>query len=584
MKIARRLLLLISAMLLGISAAFAAALPASPAAASQPALLPSGDPVLHALQAEMARSKAKLRLESNPAPYFLAYRVVDVDSWAANAALGGVRSESRTRIRFLTVQLRLGDYKEDSSSPHGDGAMEVVPLDNNESAIRFQVWSATDKAYKSAIASLTAKRARLQQLNIDHPVDDFARASAVESIHPTVRLPLDASSAREPWLRMLRQASALYIRDPRVQYLETSLNFRAVNRYYVNSDGTAVRDGELLYQMLISCDTQADDGMHLERDTDFTSNSLSGLPSNADFQQKTGELLATLKELREAPLAAEDYHGPVLLASDAASTVFSSLIGANVLGFRPGLGQDARVRGAFASSYKTRVLPAFLSLDDDPTLTSMAGTPLLGHYEVDDEGVRAQRVPVIQNGILQNYLLGREPIRDFPASNGHARTLLPVGWPAPALGNLVVHASEAVSPEALKQQLITLCKERGLDYGYYVETMAGPFNPRLLYRVWVKDGRQELVRGALFGDLDLRTMRNDIVAAGNDPSVDNELHPQPHSIVTPSILFDDLEVKRQTGNKQKLPDYPSPEMAAAESARHAELATKAQAKHDEPAP
>ena len=172
--------------------------------------------------------------------------------------------------------------------------------------------------------------------------------------------------------------------------------------------------------------------------------------------------------------------------ADSASTIFSSLVGENVLGFKPELGQNARVRGQFASSYKTRVLPEFLTLVDDPTLSELDGTALLGHYDVDDEGVKAQQVPVIEKGILLNYLLGREPIRDFPSSNGHGRASLPLSWPAPALGNLVVRSSDAVTFDELKKKLIALCKDRGLDYGYYAKTMGGPRAPRLLYRVWAQ--------------------------------------------------------------------------------------------------
>jgi predicted Zn-dependent protease len=299
--------------------------------------------------------------------------------------------------------------------------------------------------------------------------------------------------------------------------------------------------------------------MRLERAAGFTAKSLNDLPKAAEFQERALAMVASLKELREAPLADEDYHGPALLSADSASTVFSSLIGENLLGSKPELGQNARVRGQFASSYKTRVLPDFLSLVDDPTLADLDGKALLGHYQVDDEGVKAQRVPLVEKGVLVNFLLGRQPIRDFPSSNGHGRASLPLSWPAPGLGNLVVQSSDAATPEDLKKKLIAMCKERGLDYGYYAKTMAGARMPRLLYRVWVQDGREELVRGALFGDLDQRSMRSNIVAAGNDPYVHNEIQPIPHSVVAPSILFDDLEVKRQTSNKDKLPEYPAPE-------------------------
>jgi predicted Zn-dependent protease len=301
--------------------------------------------------------------------------------------------------------------------------------------------------------------------------------------------------------------------------------------------------------------------MRLERSSEFIAKSLKDLPKATEFQDRASTLLASLRQLREAPLADEDYHGPVLLSADSASTIFAAFIGDSVLGDKPELGQNARVRGQFASSYKTRVLPEFLNLVDDPALAALQGTALLGHYEVDDEGVKAQRVPVVEKGVLVNFLLGRQPIRDFPSSNGHGRASLPLSWPAPALGNLVVSSSDAVAPGELKKKLIALCKERGLEYGYYVKTMGGARAPRLLYRVWTQDGSEELVRGALFGDLDQRSMRRNIVAAGNDQNVDNQIQPIPHSVVAPSILFDDLEVKRQTTNKDKLPEYPAPETA-----------------------
>jgi predicted Zn-dependent protease len=538
----------------------------APAQKMQPsaskAVAPEGaqtDPVLRALQTEMDRSKAKLRLENSPAPYFIGYRIVDIDNWEADAALGGVRSETRTRIRFLMVQVRLGDYKQDNSSSRGDGAVEVVPLDSDELALRRQVWTATDKAYKQAVEALTAKQAKLKQLTIDHPVDDFARAGAVQSVQPLAEMKL----VREPWLALLRDVSGLYRRDPKVQFLQASLNFSAINRYYVNSEGTVVRGGEELYRMLVGGNTQAADGMRLDRSMEITARSVRDLPKAAEFQARAAEMVETLKELREAPLADEVYHGPVLLSADAASTVISSLVGENLLGHKPELGQNARVHGQFASSYRSRVLPEFLSIVDDPTLAEFKGTSLLGHYAVDDEGVAAQRVPVIEKGVLVSYLLGRQPIRDFPASNGHGRASLPLSWPAPALGNLVVNASNPVPADELKNKLIAMCRDRGLDYGYYAKSLGGPREPRMLYRVWAKDGREELVRGALFGDLDQRSMRSSIVAAGNDLFVDNEIQPSPHSIVSPSILFDDLEVKRQTADKDNLPEYPAPQEAAA---------------------
>jgi hypothetical protein len=195
-------------------------------------------------------------------------------------------------------------------------------------------------------------------------------------------------------------------------------------------------------------------------------------------------------------------------------------------------------------------------------VASVKGESLLGHYEIDDEGVRAQKVQLIENGKLMNYVIGREPIRDFPKSNGHGRTRLMGAGQGPGLGNLIVRTGEPLSHETLKAKLMELCRQRELPYGYYVETLGPGRSPRLLFKIDAKDGHEELVRGASFGDLDARALRNDLIAAGDDVNVENRVLNIPHSIVNPSLLFDELEVKRANASKDKLPEYPAPGVSA----------------------
>jgi len=516
------------------------------------------DPILQAMRTELERSKSALKLEGMAAPYYIDYRVIDMDTHAAEAAFGALRTDVRLRFRFLRVVVRVGDYKQDSFFGQGQGALDFMPLDDDVVALRHQIWLATDNAYKAATESLTAKQAKLKQYTVDQPVDDFARAEPVVSISPLVKLDFDS----RPWLKMLQAASAMYTTDSQLESFESALNFSAVNRYFVSSEGTVVRSGQTVYDLRIAGTSQAADGMRLDRSRGYDVTDIKELPSEQKLLADTTKLLETLKELRDAPIADEEYRGPVLFSADAASTVFSDLVGENTLGLKPDLGQPARTKGAFASSYKSRVLPDFLSVVDDPTLASMNGRSLMGKYDVDDEGVQAMPVPVIENGKLVNYLMGREPIRDFPASNGHGRARLPQNYPGPSLGNMIVRASESSSPEELKKKLIELCQQRELPYGYYVETLGPQRVPRLLYKVWAKDGHEELVRGATFGDLDTRTLRNDLIAAGNDVNVENHPLQIPHSIVNPSILFDELEVKRANANKDKLPEYPAPTVAS----------------------
>jgi TldD protein len=527
---------------------------ALPSIHAQAQASPNDDPVLQAMRAELERSKSALKLEGMAAPYYIDYHVTDMDTHAAEAAFGALRTDVRVRFRFLRVVVRVGDYKQDSFFGQGQGGLDFMPLDDDIVALRHQIWLATDSAYKAATEALTAKQAKLKQYTVDQPVDDFARAEPVVSIGPLAKLDFDT----QPWLNMLQDSSALYKTDPQVESFESALNFAAVNRYFVSSEGTVVRSGQTVYELRIAGTTQAADGMRLDRSHGYSVTSIKELPSEQTLLADTTKLLGTLKQLRDAPIADEEYRGPVLFSADAASTVFSDLIGENVLGLKPDLGQPARTKGAFATSYKSRVLPDFISVVDDPTLASMNGRSLMGNYEVDDEGVKAVPVSVIENGKLVNYLMGREPIRDFPASNGHGRARLPQNSPGPSLGNLIVRSSETSSPEELKKKLIELCQQRELPYGYYVETLGPQRVPRLLYKVWVKDGREELVRGAIFGDLDTRTLRNDLIAVGNDINVENYPLNIPHSVVNPSILLDELEVKRADANKDKLPDYPAP--------------------------
>jgi TldD protein len=512
------------------------------------------DIVLRALRAEMERSKAKLKLENVQAPYFIEYRVTDHDGFEASAVFGALRSQQRLRGRLLRVVVRVGDYKQDSFYGTGEGVIDLVPLDDDEYAIRHRVWLATDRAYKAAGEALSAKQAALKQLNVDEPVDDFAKAPSAGVIEPLVRL---SSADFTPWLKLLEEASGKYRADPQLESWEAALNFVAENRYLVNSEGTMARTGSAHYVLFMSGSTQASDGMLLQRSHSDAGTELKELPTRAKFLETAGELLGTLKLLRESPVVEQEYRGPVLFSNDAASAVVAELVEPNLLGKKPRLGENARTTGQWSSSYKSRVLPDFIDVFDDPTISSISGKRLFGSYSLDDEGVKAQRVALVEKGQLVSFLVGRRPIRDFPVSNGHGRAAANAA-PEPLPGNLILQSADPQPEAALKRKLVELCKQRDLPYGLYAETMAGKLSPRLLYRIWVKDGREELVRGAVFGDLDIRSLRSDLIAAGTEPAVEDRFEPVVYSVASPALLFDELQVKRSQATKQKLPEYPAP--------------------------
>ena len=524
---------------------------ASMAAAHEAA---KGDSLLEALLTELERSKAHLKMDQVQAPYYIEYRVNDVDDFNAEAAFGAIRESSRSRFRVIRVVVRIGDYKQDSFYGQGTGSASILPLDNDPIALRRQIWLLTDEAYKNAADAYAEKLSALKQFNPDpNPVDDFAHAPTLSSVQGTVALKVDQNQ----WNKTLEDVSNLYRQYPEIQAVDASARFTAVNEYVVNSEGTIVRQGRSTATVTLSGQTQAADGMRLGRSPFWTEARPEQLPSRDELLKESKQMLETLKALGQAPIVEESYLGPVLFAPDAADDIMAGLIGTNVLGRKPQLGRPNRTTGSFATSYKTRVLPKFVTVVDDPTMKEFAGKQLVGSYEVDSEGVKAQSVKLVDNGILTNYLTGRQPLRDFPDSNGHGRAT-PGGGPQPSLGVLLFKSSEPETAKALNEKLRQMASEEGKAYGYRVETLGPGNSPRLLYRVYVNDGHEELVRGAVFNELDVRALRNDLAAMGDDPLVSNRMSGLPQTIICPSLLFDELEVKRADTTKEKLPEYPAP--------------------------
>jgi TldD protein len=513
-----------------------------------------GDGLLEALLTELDRSKAQLKMDQVQPPYYVEYRVNEVDDFAVEAAFGALRENQHIHVRVLRVVVRVGDYKQDSYFGRGQGESSILPLDNDPIALRHQIWLATDEAYKAAGQALAEKQAAMKQFSVDpNPVDDFAKAPQMIAVEPTMSLKVDEAA----WKKTLEDATGLYRQYPDVQSVTASARFTATNEYLVNSEGTVTRGGRATYSVQLASSAQAADGMRLSRSPAFMVARAEELPTRDALMGEAKKMLDTVVALRQAPIVEEEYRGPVLFAPDAADDIVASLIGQNVLGQKPQLGKPNRTTGAFATSYKTRVLPNFLSVVDDPTMKDFYGKSLVGSYGVDNEGVKAQAVTAVENGTLANYLIGRQPIRDFPASNGHGRAA-PGSFPGPSLGVLLVKSSAAQSAEDLKKRVIQMVTEQGKPYGYRVETLGPGNSPRLLYRVYAKDGHEELVRGAVFNELDIRTLRSDLIAVGNDPLVSNRAGGAPTTIISPSLLFDELEVKRADTSKDKLPDYPAP--------------------------
>ncbi|MGH9603455.1 MAG: metallopeptidase TldD-related protein [Terriglobales bacterium] len=511
------------------------------------------DPILRAMSTELQRSKEKLQLEQMQRPYYIEYSVTEVDEYTADATLGVLRFQNRQLSRSLRTVVRVGNYKRDSFFRGGQGQAVFATLGDDQIALRHQLWLATDSAYKNALAAYSAKDSMLKSIVVEYPVDDFSEEPPVQAIGPLVR----ATIPTGPWAGHVRAISALFRKDNRIDGSLASFTFRVVNRYFMNTEGTVTRRGSAWYVAFFFATTQAPDGQRVSLSRDWVMARPEELPSVDTLKAEAEKTIATMQALRQAPQVDETYRGPVLFGADAAKHIFWTIVGPAVTGDQPPPGNSARTTGSYASQFKTRVLPDFLTIVDDPTASFAVDRTLVASYQVDDEGVKAQPVTVVDKGLLVNYLLGRRPIRDFPHSNGHGRASAGDS-PAPQFSNLFVKAEPAFTFDQLKQKLIELCRNQGLDYGYFVESTTSSNSPLVMYKVWVKDGRQELVRDASFHQLDARALRGDIVAAGNDTLADNSNEAVPKAVINPSILFGEMEIRRTTQSQEKLPEYPPP--------------------------
>ncbi len=516
------------------------------------------DPLLKAMQAELDREKSELLIPGMQRPYFIEYRLDDFYSYEAVANYGALTREEEGHQRIVRVTVRVGDYAVDSSTGRGEGNVQLAPQDNDPAALRYALWIATDEAYKAALRAYSTKRAAMERFQSPRSEKDLSQEKPVIHMEPLRKLDLD----RAEWRKRIVEASGLYATasevrgfSSQVQYSTANLRAMVINRYLVNTEGTALRYGTSGYNNAISVGGQAADGMRLARDNGSVAVTAADLESWPSFRKRVIDDLKSLEALSKAPIVdAEDYHGPVLFSGDAASDVMNRLFVSNVEADRPELGTAARTGGAYTSSYKARVLPEFMNVVDNPLETKFAGRATLGAYQVDDEGVPAQSVNVVTNGKLENYLVGRTPVKDFPASNGHGRAA--PGAPAHSRSGVMIFATtKPLSATEINQKLLSMAKDQKRNV-YAVETMGGEV-PRLLYLVH-PDGSRQLVRGASFDELDNRSLRSEIIAAGNDPYVNESLGALPQTTIVPSLLFGDIGVKRATEEQQKLPYYPPP--------------------------
>jgi TldD protein len=579
------------------------------------------DQTLRAMRDEMTRSKTRLELKSpgtnEPVrPYYIEYRLLDLDVKEVVAEFGTLLTSSHTRNRFMDVQARVGNYKLDSSNFISDdgfrgfiGSQGSVGIDRDYDSLRQDLWIATDQAFKEAVDTYSRKQAYLSSLARQSDVDDFSKATPIQSIEPLVTP--DWTSRN--WEQEARDASATLRIFPEIYESRLTYYLVYATEYLMTSEGTEIRTNRTFAAIESGMNTLAPDGMPLNHLYAAYATKPADLPGVDAVRKGLNVTGSELMALRAAP-PAQDYTGPVLFEARAAAPLLAQVLGPAMNGSRPPVAFQPVVeqlmgnlggKSDWVGRLGARVLPPSVTLVDDPAAKEFHGTPLIGGYSVDEEGVRAQKVTVIENGTLKALLMSRRPGNDADQSNGHGRSGL-LSEAKPTMSNLFFSSSEAVSPVELKKKFLDECKSEKLQYCVIVREMDNPslsllhqddFSallasygggagtgdrlPLMIYKVYPDDGREEVIRGARIIGVNTRSLRN-LGGIGNDDFVYNYMQSQitgfagtalgafgsaqgglPASVVAPSLLFEELEVRGARGEPKRLPLVPAPPLTAA---------------------
>jgi TldD protein len=529
--------------------------------------------ILTAMQQELDRSKAALS-QADPPAYFISYTISDRQYSVVSGSNGALLQSTDDRARWLEVQTRVGTPQLDNTHKMGDRPPNwtspgtVTVLDDDIPVLRREIWRETDRQYRAAAEALirVTTNQQVQVQTAEGAAPDFSHEAPHTSIGPRVEIHVD----RKPWEERVRRYTAAFSKSPAVLNSIATFTALGTNQYQVNTEGSRLAFGQVHYRLELYVQSKAADGMNIERYANFDWLDPKHEPSDKEVFTTIAQLIRETEALDKAPLV-DPYAGPALLTGRAAAVFFHEVFGHRAEGFRQ---KDITEGQTFSSKVGEQILPDFISIQDDPTETTLNGQMLLGNYPYDDEGVPAENTILVDHGVLKTFLLSRSPLVDIPHSNGHGRRQL--GFvPVARQGNLIVSSTKTLTDAQLRQKLVELVKQQQKPFGLLIDDIAGGFTftgrgqpqafqvtPLVVYKVF-SDGRpDELVRGVDIVGTPLVSLTK-IVATGDKQEVFNgycgaESGSVPVSAVAPAILISEMEFAKKETSTDKPPLLPPP--------------------------
>ncbi len=525
------------------------------------------------MKAELDRSMKKLGTLDPPA-YYIGYTVTDSQRATVSGSNGALLQSEEGRNRWLEVEVRTGSYdldnthKVDGKQAPSGGPGTNAPLDDDSDVLRRAIWLETDKQYRAAAEALikikTGKEVKVQTEEGRAP--DFSREKPQVSTGPWVSFSLD----RKPWEQKVRDYTSYFRQSTAVINSIVTYTALAQNVVQLTSEGTQLQYGQIRYRLELFIQGKAPDGMDINRYYNFDWVDPSDAPSDKAVYAAAAQVRKEMEGLVASPLN-DPIVGPALLTGRASAVFFHEVFGHRAEGHRQ---KDVNEGQTFAKKVGEPILPSFLSIVDDATKKKLGNQDLLGYYQYDDEGVAAQRVVLVDHGVLKNFEMSRSPLADFPHSNGHGRRQIGAD-PVSRQGNLIVESDKTVTNAQLRAKLIDLIKQQNKPYGLLIDDIAGGFTftgrgqpqafqvePLVVYKVFADGRPDELVRGVDIVGTPLAALTK-IVATGDTPEVFNgycgaESGYVPVSAASPAILTSELEVQKKQSATDRPPILPPP--------------------------
>jgi len=552
-----------------------------------------------AVQEELARGLAGLRLPQAPAPYRAEARWVRAELLSLDGSYGGVITNVMQTQTAGVLELRVGTAQRDDSNFLGTDAGITrfeVPVEPAPAFLRKQLWLALDRAFRGATLAFSQKQVALEQLSTEITTADLGSASpASQHVEWSKPTPID----REGLAAMVASLSARFDDWPAIDNGDVHLQILRSHEAVVTSEGHVVVTTHARAVLAVVADTKAADGMHLDHGLalHFATVPAADDALLAQGEQLVDRVLRELDELAKAPMIEEEYDGPLLLTGPAPAQLLASTVATEASGFPAPLSDGGRlmeVEPDWQSKVGKTVLPPFLDLVDDPAL---AGG--FGRYGVDAEGFVPRTVTLVEEGVLRDLLLTRVPNPHFGTiSNGRAR-MTPALEVGPGLSNLQLRSRKrGLSTTALERELLSRAREDGYEFAYVIEslrdgTVLGPVIrqsgsayagtgkitlplPGRVHRIDAS-GKRTLVRGVVLAPASMRALRR-IRAVGQVEHVERMRLPVGAfggfasevgmdgilsqtvdvQITTPDLLVDGLELLVERGEHERLPILPHP--------------------------